>query len=543
MQTVDPMRLRAGLPLPQGDEAPPAGLDIGEALAALRRRWRGIALLGAVGLVVGLAVALALPPRFVAATQIAIDPRGLQVMDNEVTPRGLTQEGNAAILETQMRVLQSDLVLRKAVERERLGEDPEFNGDGGGLAARARGAVGAALGRAARPVDPELTALFTLRTRIRVQRAPGAYVVDLWVQSREAAKAARIAEAIARAFIEEQSSARREAARAASDALASRLDELRDRVTTAENAVEAFRSDNRIVGANGRLLNEQQLSDVSNQLVAARGRTGELRARFEQIQRIQRAGGVLDATFEVVQSPAIAGLRSRYSEIRRIEDDLVLKLGPRHPELTSVRAQAAGVQSQIAAEVNRIAASIRNDYERARANEEALERSVGAMGQESGTVNSRLVRLRELEREAQASRAIYENFLNRTRETREQGEIDTTNIRIISPARPPLEPVGIPSAVIAAVAAALGLTLGSVGALARHALDGRVHSARGLSARTGLPVLAVVPGRRRRSSLADAPPQALMRLHDRLAEGRRAAAPVLAVTAPDAGEQVAEVAL
>ena len=522
--------------------------DVTEVLATVRRRWRWTAACSTAAILLSAAALVMGAPRYVATTQLVVDPRGLEVVEKDLTPRAQTSDVNTAIIETQTQVLVSDVVLRPVVERERLHDDPEFNGTPNNALGRAKAAFKAAW-LPSREADPVLVALSTLRKRVRVGRSPASYVIDLSVSTSDPNRSATLARAIAETFTEVQSGARRSMARRASEALTSRLQELRDRVKEAENNVERFKAENRIVGANGRLVNEQQLADLSNQLIAAHARTSESRSRYEQIERTRRAGGVPDATTEAVQSPAIGQLRARYAEVKSLQEDLATKLGSRHPELASLRAQSASLRQAIADEVGRLASAARADYERALSHREALARSFGDLTGESNSVNSLLVRLRELEREAQASRAVYESFLNRVRETREQQEIDTGNTRIITPALPPLQPVGLPALLLLSLAGALGMSFGAITAVARDYLDGKLHTPRQASTATGLPVLAVVPECKRAATLdelSDRRPgaaQAYSRLHDLLSEPDVQPPRIVVVTSPKNRTSKSQVAL
>jgi hypothetical protein len=120
------------------------------------------------------------------------------------------------------------------------------------------------------------------------------------------------------------------------------------------------------------------------------------------------------------------------------ESEQRAKLGDRHPSLYEIHQQVETLRRLIRDEVARVGVALHNDYERAKSNEESLDRSLDAL--KRGAVNTReqLVPLRELEREVQTSRAVYESFLTRARETGEQERIDTKNIRIISPADIPM---------------------------------------------------------------------------------------------------------
>jgi Mrp family chromosome partitioning ATPase len=113
-------------------------------------------------------------------------------------------------------------------------------------------------------------------------------------------------------------------------------------------------------------------------------------------------------------------------------------------------------------EVHRIALSSRSEYESARANEEALAGSLEKLKGNAVTTNEAMVTLRELERDVQANRTVYEAFLVRARETGEQERVDTKNIRVISRADLPLQRSFPPSNLLLAMAALLfGLASGS----------------------------------------------------------------------------------
>jgi uncharacterized protein involved in exopolysaccharide biosynthesis len=443
-------------------------IDIGVIFAVLRRRKLSIAatILGAL---IGtfLFVALA-TPQFTAVTQILIDPSDLRAVDNGLTSASQLPEAVVIQVETQVRVLTSDNVLRRVVAEQKLAADPEFAGSQNTLARMVvRGLLAVAgIEPQSLNVDPTLAALNEMHRRMRVKRAERTYVVDIAVTTRDREKSVRLANAVAQAYLEEQASARAEAARRVSESLTSRLSELKDRVRQAERRVEDYKSSHNIVGASGQLVNEQQLTEVNNQLVLARARTAEARSRFEQVQALQRSGAEVGAVPEAVQSQTITALRAQYAEVARREAEMVMRLGTRHPSVSEIEAQLRGLRRLIAEEVNRIAEAARNEYERARASEESLAASLDSLKRSAITTNEALVALRELDRDVQASRAVYESFLVRARETGEQERLDTRNVRVISAADLPLRrswpPGNVPLALLALVigtAAGVGMAL------------------------------------------------------------------------------------
>ena len=450
---------------------PPAELDLGKICSTLWQRRTIILSAAAVTLLAAVLFVLIAPHRFTAVTEILIEPADLRAVANEAKPPNPASDTALLQVDSQVRVLTSDTVLRRVVDREDLAHDPEFT-RGASLLRGLLDKISTALRRrqAAKP-DASLAALNEFRRRVQVKRAERTYVVDIAVNSEEAAKAARLANAVAQAYLDEQTQVRSDAARQVSRSLTARLNELKQSVQNAEDHVQAFKVSHNIVGANGQLVNEQQLADLNNQLAAVRARTAAARARLDQIEALQRSKTEIGAFPEAVQSQTITALRTQYAEVMRREAEQTTSLGERHPAVIEIKAQAERLKRMIADEINRIALAARSDYESAKGNEDLLTRNVDTLKQSTLDTNAAMVTLRELERDVQASRAVYEAFLVRARETGEQERIDTKNIQVISRAELPLNRSWPPSssliglaALFVGVAAGAGLALMRSGA-------------------------------------------------------------------------------
>ena len=481
---------------------PPADdprVDLKELIRVMRRRRKIILLVAAVPVLLALAYGLIATPLYTTSTQILIDPRDRRIMSNEVTPENLAADGGVAVVESQLLVITSDMVLRRAIVRERLDADPEFGGPATGLAGFARDAL-AAIGIGGEGGDAELKALRQLKKRIGVKRSEKAFVAEVYVTSEGREKSVRIADAVAQAYLDDQTESRAGAAGRASAALGGRLDALRTRVQEAEDRVVQYKEQHKLVAAGNVLVSDQQLSEMTLQLNTARGKTAEARARYDQIIRARQSGVESGAIPEAVLSQTIGQLRTQYAEVARQRAELGALVGPRHPSITNLDAQIQGVQKLINEELTRIATAARSDLERTQASEKALEANLDALKQKSVETSQASVRLRELERDVEASRAIYQAFLIRARETGEQQSIDNTNARVISRATPPRDKSWPPRLLLLAVALFGGLGLGAGAGLMREYFDESIHSRRALAGLTGLPVLAVTPELTRRLS-------------------------------------------
>ncbi len=291
-------------------KATPARIALGLlpfAIDFLKRRAWLIVLCTVLGTGIAAVLAITTHNRYSATTQLLIDPRDLRVLQNEVAPGQFTSEATVAYLESQARLIGSDSIRRRVIERLNLAGDPDFGGAGQGLLSR----LGLGDGRPVRSErDPVLEALAAMDKQVFIRRNERTFVIDVTVLTGDGEKSARVANALVDAYLEDQTRSRSEAAQRASDSLGSRLSELRERVRVAEEKVETYRAANNLVGAGGKLVTEEQLTISNTQLSQARARVAEAQARFEQVRSLRPASIESGAIPEALQSQAIANLRA-----------------------------------------------------------------------------------------------------------------------------------------------------------------------------------------------------------------------------------------
>ena len=227
------------------------------------------------------------------------------------------------------------------------------------------------------------------------------------------------------------------AARRATSDLSGRLKELQDRLRNAENALATYKAQNNFVGSQDTAISDQQLSASNQRLAAAHALTLDAQAKYDQIEASRRTAADAGAIPEALQSATIANLRAQYAEARKRYAELASELGPLHPALRQMEKQVDDVRRAINEEVERFAQSAKNDLTRARDYEASLNKALDAQKRQSVQLSQASVRLRELERDVDASRDVYQSFLKRSRETEEQESLNTSSARIIGEATVP----------------------------------------------------------------------------------------------------------
>ncbi|ESZ00037.1 Wzz/FepE/Etk N-terminal domain-containing protein [Mesorhizobium sp. LNHC209A00] len=473
---------------PPAASYPSSTVELGDLKRILVRRRFLILATAALLTLAALLYGLFTPALYSSAAEIIVDPQDLQVVTNDVNPSRVPPDGGITMVESQVAVVQSSGVLLRAIAATNLTDDPEFNGQGGLL----NRLLGGVLGSGSAETDKTGKTLDALRRRLAVKRADKVLVLDVIVTAKSADKAAKLANAIAQAYLADQASARAKMATDASDSITARLDEQRKRVQRAENAVEAYKSANNMVMAAGNLVSDQELTEINTQLAAAQSRTATLKA---QVDQLRRSGGAPDATSEAMRSAVISSLRAQEATLVDQVSQLGTELGPRHPSMMAAQQQLRDTRALIARELGRIGAAAETDYERALANQQALEAKVAGMKSKSLDTDQASVKLRELQRDLEAVRSVYATYLQRAQETREQVNVDSTNARIISDAMPALKKSWPPLLLLVFGAFFGGLGLGTGMALIAEYSSPTVLSSAQMQSAIDAPVVGVLPAK------------------------------------------------
>ncbi len=456
------------------------GVGLREIVDALRRRWRMVAFITMVVLGAAAFFILISPTFYTSSTQLLIDPRDRRILGTEVM--ATSTGADPTLVESQLRIITSDAVLGRVVAALKLDSDPDFAGS-------ASRSESAAL-RTARTIA-------TLRRRVTVTRAERTYVIDVSASAHNPEQAKSITDAVANSYLADQADANRAMTRRATETLTSRLSELRANLRDAEDRAQSYRKTHGLILAQGTLLSEQELRDLNSRRMQTHIRADEAQARYDQTRRGGNAGG----TSEVLGSSVITSLRAQLAEITRREAELATTLGDRHPALVEIRAQLANTRRLIGQEISRINASAANEVNVARENEATTAREYDQLTGQSQVDNGSLIELRDLERNVDAARKLYEAFLNRAKQTAEQEQIATPGARILAPAAEPLSASYPPGLLILLIALVCGVGLGSSVALASEQLDDTVRSPEALRAATRLDVFSAVGEARGRQGI------------------------------------------
>ncbi|MCK1663451.1 polysaccharide biosynthesis tyrosine autokinase [Bradyrhizobium sp. 151] len=410
-------------------------------------------------------------PQFSSTASMVIDTRKVQLFQQQSVLGDVAVD--SATVETQVEILKSENISLAVIRDLHLIDDPEFTGSGGGVLGSILGFVGSLFsdGHAASEFELTRKALERFEKDRTIKRLGLTYVMEIGYTSKDPVKSAKIANAIADAYIVDQLEAKYQATRRASVWLQDRIKELRTQASAAQKAVVDFKTSNNIVDAGGRLMNEQQLAEVNSQLIMAHAATAEAKARLDRMNDIQKQE-IPDANVaDALKNDTIVKLRGQYVDMASKESIWSMKYGSDHLAAVNLRRQMAEIKKNILDELKRIQESYKSDYDIAVTREESIKGSLANVVSESQLTNQAQVQLRELDSNAQSYQAMYDNFLQRYMESVQQQSFPITEARVISAATTPLKKSYPKSLIVLAASLLGGLMLAFGAAMLRELAD------------------------------------------------------------------------
>jgi uncharacterized protein involved in exopolysaccharide biosynthesis/Mrp family chromosome partitioning ATPase len=445
-----------------------------------RKKWKILRPTILVALIT-LGVVQLIPPKYLSESRILIEGRDNVFLrpdaDKVLVDRGAVDQ--EAVASQAQLILSRDLA-SEVIAKLKLNENPEFDPVLNGISPVK--AVLGMIGIVRNPLrmTPEERVLESYYDRLTVYPVEKSRVIVIDFLSENPELAARIANAIADAYLVRQQAARQDQARNAGEWLSGEIDGMRKKVAEAEAKIEVFRAkSNLLVGPNNTTLSAQQLGDVNAQLAGARALKADAETKAKLIRDMLRSGGPIESS-DILNSELIRHLSEQRVTLRAQLAEQSSSLLDGHPRIKELKAQINDLDHQVGGEAETLARSFENDAKLASARMDSLIASLDQLKNLAAGTNEQDVQLRALERDAKSQRDLLESYLAKYREATARDTLNSApaDARVISRAtvsNVPAYPKKLPTVLIATLAM---LVLSAGWALTRELLAPQVVVAR-----------------------------------------------------------------
>jgi polysaccharide biosynthesis transport protein len=399
-------------------------------------------------------------------------------------------------LETEVRILQSDLLALQVIRELNLDRRPEFGG---------KSITSSSIDLAPDPlqVDPARASamLGGFKGNLHVTLSPNSRIIEVSYRSADATTAANVVNTLMQTYVENNFKARFESTMQASDWLQKQLVDMQMKVETSQEKLVKYQKEHEILGTDEKQnIITAKLDELNKELTAAESERMDKEALYRLVESgdtdaiassagsVQGAGSGGQGASQLLES-----LRSKEADLKIQAAELNTQLGPSFPKLAQLNNQIKEVDAQIQVELKKVAGKVRGQYMAALQRENMLHDALEKQKQEANKLNESAIEYNLLKRDAETYRQLYEGLLQKLKEAGVSAGLKANNFQIVDSARPPMAPIepNIPRNILFSLL--LGSATGVGLAFLLEGLDNTIRTTEQAQMISGLASLGMIP--------------------------------------------------
>jgi succinoglycan biosynthesis transport protein ExoP len=400
-------------------------------------------------------------------------------------------------LDTEVRILRSDLLALQVIRQLNLDQQPQFGGTGKPSSSGTLGLTTDVL----QPDSPQTTeALDAFKGDLRVTLEANTRIIDIHFRSPDKNLTARVVNTLVSTYVEQNFKTRFESTMQTSDWLSKQLVDLQMKVETSQEKLVQYQKAHEILGIDEKQnITTQKLDELNKELTAAES----TRMEKESVYRLVQSGdpdSVASASSVDNEAKGSGNASSLLEKLREQDADLKIQVaqlstqfGPSYPKLAQLNSQLKEIDAQIQIEIRKIAGRLRGDYLAAVQHETMLHAALEKQKQEANQLNESAIEYSLLKRDVESNRALYEGLLEKLKEAGVTAGLRSNNVRPVDIARVPTGPSEPNLPRNLSFALALGFTSGILLAFLLESIDNTVRTPEQAQTLSGLPSLGMIP--------------------------------------------------
>jgi exopolysaccharide transport family protein len=399
-----------------------------------------------------------------------------------------------ADLDTEVRILQSDLMALQVIRQLNLDKRPEF---GGHSDQRQANLVADPLQSDSKHIS---ALLGSFRGNLHVTLIPSTRIMEIHYTSTDPQLAASVVNTLADTYIKQNFQTKFESTMQASDWLSKQLVDLQMKVETSQEKLVRYQKEHEILGTDEKTnIITEKLDELNKEMTQAESDRMQKEALYRQTQSndpVAVAAAIISDTTgsgSVATSGLLDRLRDQQAGLRIQVAELSTQFGPQYPKIEQLNNQLKEIDRQLLLETNKAVDHLKGQYLAALQREEMLRGSFEKQKQEANKLNESAIEYSILKRDLDSNRTLYEGLLEKLKEAGVTAGLRSNNFRIIDAARVPTSPSepNIPRNLLFALV--LGVISGVGLAFLLENMDNTVRTPEQATALSLLPALGMIP--------------------------------------------------
>jgi uncharacterized protein involved in exopolysaccharide biosynthesis/MinD-like ATPase involved in chromosome partitioning or flagellar assembly len=320
-------------------------------------------------------------------------------------------------------------------------------------------------------------------------------LIEIAVELPDPELAAAAANAMAQGYMDSQLDSSLKSSQNTTGWMNTRLVELRNKLREAENKLQGYREEQGLVDVDGvATITANELQMTGNRMIDARRDRAEAESQYRQAQALSSGDlSRLSSVPAVLTNPLVQQFQAEVAKAQAKVEELSGRYGPKHPALVSAQSELRTAQTSLRLQVQQVVAGIERQYQLAAASEGALQKSFNTNKAQIQNISRKEFQLREYQREVDSTRALYETFVTRLKETAATSDMDSAKARVVDPAIVPLEASKPRKPLIVAIVAVVSAVIGVALAFLFETLSNTFRTEETIESMLNVPLLSVVP--------------------------------------------------
>jgi len=399
-------------------------------------------------------------------------------------------------LDTEVRILKSDLLALQVIKQLNLDQHPEF----GGTQEPPSNSLGLTTD-ALQPDSEKTTALLAaFKGGLHVSLIPNTRIIEIHYRSPDKTLAASVVNTLINTYIEQNFKTRFESTMQASDWLSKQLVDLEMKVQTSQEKLVQYQKQHEILGIDEKQnITTSKLDELNKELTAAESDRMQKESVYRLVQSSDpdTAAAAAVSTANAGSSGGASGLmermREQQADLKIQVAQLSTQFGNAYPKVVQLNTQLKEVDAQLQTEMTKVVSRVRSGYLAALQHETMLRRALDNQKQEANKLNESAIEYSLLKRDVESYRTLYEGLMEKLKEAGVTAGLRSNNIRSVDKARVPTYPSepNVPRNL--AFALALGLSTGIGLAFLLEGIDNTVRTPEQAQAISALPSLGMIP--------------------------------------------------
>jgi polysaccharide biosynthesis transport protein len=454
----------------------------------IKRKWMVISVIAGIFLIVAVA-SLRQTPVYEAVGQIVVNKADSNLITfKDSVP--VVDYYDQSDLDTEVRILQSDLMALQVIRQLNLDKRPEF----GGSDRKQANLVADPL-----QSDSNRTSalLGSFRGNLKVTLIPNTRVMEIHYSSTDPQLAASAVNTLAATYVEQNFKTKFESTMQASDWLSKQLVDLQMKVETSQEKLVRYQREHEILGTDEKQnIITAKLDELNKEMTVAESDRMQKEAVYRQTESNDP---VAIAAAIISDGPGTAGgglldkLHDQQASLRIQVAELSTQFGPSYPKVEQLDNQIKEIDHQLQLETSKAVDHLKQRYLAALQRETMLRAAFDKQKQEANKLNESAIEYSILKRDVDSNRTLYEGLLEKLKEAGVTAGLRSNNFRIINAARVPSSPSepNIPRNL--SFALVLGVISGIGLAFMLENMDNTVRTPEQAQSISGLPSLGMIP--------------------------------------------------